>query len=275
MKKSGFLIIIINFLILTHIFSLDSKLNIELLNQGNDLFQQAVNIETSNPGEAQSLYEESLIRYLQIAEDIQNGKLFYNIGNIYFHLDDIGRAILFYKKAALLMPGDSNLKENLEAARALRVDTLNEKESIRILKTIFFIHYKLSTTVRALLFVAFITFAWISAVFLLFKKKIPSSLFQVFTSTTLVFAFLALVFLGSIMIDTIKIQTHPEGVITADAVIARKGDGLSYSPSFEDPLHSGLEFTLLDERTGWYYIEISDNTRTWIPANAASLIVLN
>jgi len=108
---------------------------------------------------------------LQIAEDIQNGKLYYNIGNIYFHLDNIGRAILFYNKAALIMPGDSNLKENLEAARALRVDTLNEKESIRILKTIFFIHYKLSTTVRALLFVAFITFAWISAVFHFLRRK--------------------------------------------------------------------------------------------------------
>ncbi|MCK5674608.1 MAG: tetratricopeptide repeat protein, partial [Spirochaetales bacterium] len=201
-------------------------------------------------------------------------KLYYNIGNVYFQLGDMGRAILSYRKAALFIPGDSNLKENLETARTRRVDTLEEKESARILETIFFLHYNLSGSFKALLFGIFLCVAWISAAFLFLKGKYSSSMFQVIKTSTVVFSALAIIFLGSVIFDTVELKYYPGGVITADAIIARKGDGLSYSPSFEDPLHSGLEFTLINQRPGWYYIELSDNTRTWIPDNAASLIYI-
>ncbi len=273
MKKSGIIIFI--FLIQFYVFSIDNNFHIELYNQGNDLFVQAVNSQISNPKEAESLYEDALLRFLQIAEGIQNGKLYYNIGNIYFYLGDIGRAILNYRKAALLMPGDLNLKENLAVARAQRVDTLNEKESHRILETIFFIHYNLSASFKSFIFGIAFSLSWISASILLLKEKISASLFQAFFASTIIFTALGLIFLGSIFIDTIELKRYPGGVITADAIIARKGDGLSYSSSYLEPLHSGLEFTLINERSGWYNIELSDNTRTWIPDSAASLILLD
>ncbi len=272
MKKIGFLILY--FFVLMHVFSIESNLKTDLYNQGNNLFQKAVESSHINPEEARTLYEESLQRFLQISESVQSGKLYYNIGNIYFQLGDMGRAILSYRKAALFIPGDSNLKENLETARARRVDTLNEKESARILETIFFLHYNLSGSFKALLFGIFLGFAWISGAFLLLKRKYSSSLFQILKTSTIVFSALAIIFLGSVFFDTMDLSQHPGGVITVDAIIARKGDGISYSPSFEDPLHSGLEFTLINQRPGWYYIELSDNTRTWIPDNTASLIVL-
>lgn len=273
MKKSGMIIFI--FLIQFYVFSMDNDLYIDLYNQGNDLFVQAVNSNISNPHEAESLYKESLLRFLQIAEGVQNGKLYYNIGNTYFQLDDMGRAILYYRKAALLMPGDLNLKENLAVARAKRVDTSSEKESLRILETIFFIHYNLSASLKSVIFGIFFSLVWISASFLLLKKKISTSLFQAFFTSTIIFSILGSIFLISVLVDTIELKRYPGGVITADAIIARKGDGLSYSSSYKDPLHSGLEFTLINERQGWYYIELSNNTRTWIPQNTASLVVLD
>ncbi|MDA3938171.1 MAG: tetratricopeptide repeat protein [Spirochaetia bacterium] len=272
MKKPG--LIIFYCFISMQLFSLDQNLQIDLYKQGNNFFQEAVGNQISNPKAAESLYEDSLLRFLQLTEDIQNGKLYYNIGNIYYNLGDMGRAILNYRKAALLIPGDRNLKENLESVREQRVDTLSENESVRILETVFFIHYNLSSSFKSILFGIALGLTWISAAVLLLKKKINTSLFQAFFTSTIVFAVLTLFFLGSVLIDTMELKYHPGGVITTDAIIARKGDGLSYSPSFEDPLHSGLEFTLINERSGWYYIELSDKSRTWIPDNAASLVAL-
>ena len=275
MKKIWFFVLIINAFVFIQVFPMESNLKMNLYNQGTDLFQQAVNTRLSNSEDAVNLYEDSLLRFLQLSESVQNGKLYYNIGNIYFHLDDIGRAILSYRKAELLIPGDSNLKENLKIARNYRVDAINEKESSRIMETLFFLHYNLSTTFKAVIFGIAFVFTWISAAILLFKRKIPVSLFQIFFTSTVVFSSLALIFLGSVLIDTMELKNHPGGVITVDAIIARKGDGLSYSPSFQDPLHSGLEFTLINERSGWYYIELSDSSRTWIPETAASLVLLD
>lgn len=274
MKKTGFLVLIFNFFILIQAFPMESNPYIDLYNQGADLFQQAVESAVTNSEEAEFFYKDSLLRFLQISKSVQNGKLLYNIGNIYFQLGDIGRAILSYRKAELLIPGDRNLKENLAVARAQRVDTLNEKESVRILETIFFIHYNLSASIKTVIFGITLAIVWISASLILLKMEFSISLSRIFFTSTIIFSALAFIFLGSVLLDTYKLKNNPGGVITADAIIARRGDGLSYSPSFQDPLHSGLEFTLVNKRQGWYFIELSDNTRTWIPDNTASLVLL-
>jgi len=275
MKKTGFLLLIFNFIILIQAFSIESNFHIDLYNQGTELFQQAVDSAVTNSKEAEIFYKDSLLRFLQISESVQNGKLYYNIGNIYFQLGDIGRAILSYRKAALLIPGDRNLKENLAVARAQRVDTLDEKESSRILETIFFIHYNLSEYIKTVIFGIAFALAWVSVSLILLKDKFSISLSRVFVTSAIVFSTIALISLGSVLIDTYKLKNHPGGVITSDAIIARKGDGLSYSSSFQDPLHSGLEFTLINKRPGWYYIELPDSTRTWVPENSAALVLLN
>ena len=55
------------------------------------------------------------------------------------------------------------------------------------------------------------------------------------------------------------------GVITADEVIARQGDGRSYEPSFKEPLHTGTEFDLLERRSGWFHIKLADDNAELIP----------
>lgn len=275
MKKIKYIVIFCNIFMAIQVFSMDNNNYIDLYNQGNDFFQQAVNSKISNSEEARSFYEDSLLRFMQISEGVQNGKLYYNIGNIYFQLGDMGRAILSYRKAALLIPGDRNLKENLLAARSERVDVLDVKEGTRILESIFFLHYNLSGASKAVLFGVVFAFAWIFGAFLLLKARLSVSLFRIFLISTIIFSSVAVISLGSLVIDTMELRYHPGGVITADAIIARKGDGLSYSPSFKEPLHSGLEFTLINERPGWYYIELNDNTRTWIPHNAACIVQLD
>ncbi|MEZ4551129.1 MAG: hypothetical protein R2860_12620 [Desulfobacterales bacterium] len=48
--------------------------------------------------------------------NVENGKLYYNIGNIYFKTKDIGRFILNYKKAEQYIGNDINYAKNLAFA---------------------------------------------------------------------------------------------------------------------------------------------------------------
>jgi hypothetical protein len=54
--------------------------------------------------------------------------------------------------------------------------------------------------------------------------------------------------------------------------MARQGDAASYPPSFKDPLHSGTEFILIEKRTGWFHIKLSDDSDGWIPETSAEII---
>ena len=73
-------------------------------------------ISDSDPAAADAFYRKALLRFERLVNEggVRNGRLFYNIGNINFLLKDIGRAILNYRRAELYMPGDPNVRRNLE-----------------------------------------------------------------------------------------------------------------------------------------------------------------
>ena len=81
----------------------------------------------------------------------------------------------------------------------------------------------------------------------------------------------------AVLVASTAVQTrrqanvHP-GVITAAEVVARQGDGPNYPPSFQDPLHAGVEFELLEQRPGWLHLRLSDGADAWVPADAAGLV---
>ena len=85
----------------------------EMVLQGNQLYQEGS-------------YDRALDAYLSVYESgYEAGGLHYNIANTYFKLGDVPRAILFYERAARLMPGDPDVAANLELARSLTVDDID------------------------------------------------------------------------------------------------------------------------------------------------------
>ena len=125
----------------------------EVYDQWQEFFHQATEISASNPQTAKALYAKALLRFNSLVDQggVRNGKLFYNIGNINFLLDDIGRALLNYRRAEQYIPNDPNLVKNMAYARNMRQDNLEIKNQKKILQTLFFFHYDLGTKTRLIL----------------------------------------------------------------------------------------------------------------------------
>ncbi|KPK22841.1 MAG: hypothetical protein AMJ61_16710 [Desulfobacterales bacterium SG8_35_2] len=240
----------------------------DLYNQGTEYFHQATEINDSDPAAARDLYGKALLRFNRLVEEggVRNGKLYYNIGNIYFLLDDMGRAILNYLRAAQYIPNDPNLAKNLAYARSMRHDKLASKDREKILQTLFFFHYDLGTQTKLIIFALFYLSFWIFSGIKIFSQR-P------FTSwglgVTLLFT---LLFGSSLGMESYQAKMNHAGVITDPEVIGRQGDAEAYQPSFEDPLHAGTEFTLLEERGTWWQIELPDGRSSWIPAKSGELV---
>jgi len=246
----------------------DAKLTTEdvhrLFDQANEAFRKA-NEEAGEP-EAERLYTEAILDYQQIIDEgqIQNAKLYYNLANAYFLKQDLGRAILNYRRAEKLSASDPRIVKNLAFARSKRIDQISLKSEQRVLQTLFFWHYDFSLRTKFIL--ACIFFAVVCAaltVMVWLGRSAPV------TATVVVAGILLLCFATSVIV-----QAHSEagaigGVITVEKVIARQGDGNNYAASFKEPLHSGTEFDVLEQRAGWMHIELADQTDCWIPATAA------
>jgi len=240
----------------------------ELYSQGTDFFRQAVEISESDPVAARELYTKAVLRFQRLVEEggVRNGKLFYNMGNIHFLLDDIGRAVLNYRRAELYTPNDPNLAKNLAYARSMRQDKIKIKDESKIVQTLFFFHYDIGTRTRlSLLGISYVLF-WVFAGVKIFSKR-P------YTTWTLTISLLfSLLFGISLYVEHRQANTRLEGVILDHEVIARQGDAESYQPSYEDPLHAGTEFILLEERDSWWQVELPDGRTCWIPAKSSELV---
>jgi len=65
-------------------------------------------------------YIKAIDAYLKVLDlGVDNGNLYYNIGNGFLKMGKVGYSILCYEKARRLMPQDSDLKSNLAYARSL------------------------------------------------------------------------------------------------------------------------------------------------------------
>ncbi len=237
-----------------------------LLLQAHDLFHQAANTEDAD--QARALYQQALDRFLRVAREghVRNGRLFYDIGNAYYYLGDIGRSILYYRRAELLSPADRNLRHNLRFVRSQRADSLPAPGAPEAARVILFWHYLLSPPAKLWLFAVFFAAACLAGALLLVR---PARWKIAAVSAA---GGLAILLLASLAVDGIRLATMRDGVMTAKETVVRKGDGTAYQPSFIDPIHEGAEFSIREERAGWYWIELTDGRTGWIPASAAEMV---
>ena len=247
---------------------LDKATISDIYSQAKDYFRQANKISAQSKDEAMALYKKSAMRYERLINEggIKNGRIYYNLGNIYFRMNDIGRAILNFRKAEQYIPNDSNLRQNLTFAREKRVDKIEEKQETKVLKTLFFWHYDLSVKTRVMLFTIFFAIVWISAGFRIFFRK-PFLFWSITVSV-----FLSVMLIGSLAIDEYNLKKIRPGVVLSIETTARKGNSETYEPSFKEPLHAGTEFILVENRGEWSQIELPDARTCWVSSNDVELV---
>mgnify|MGYP001212312391 CR=1 FL=1 len=88
-------------------------------------FAQEAFFDEGNQRYQEGDFRGALDRYVQILDQgLESGELYYNVGNAYFKLGELGPAILYYERARRLMPADDDLAANLELARSLTADAI-------------------------------------------------------------------------------------------------------------------------------------------------------
>ena len=194
---------------------------------------------------------------------VRNGGLYYNLANAYLLKGDLGRAVLNYRRAETLIPGDPNLVQNLAYARSRIATRVEAASSERVRSTLLFWN-RLSERARFWVFVPLYLAAWTLAAFTTFGV-LRSRTWWI----TALFALGAGLVASSLFVAPSSRAAPQPAVVIAPSVTAYKGpDADAYEPSFRDPLSAGLEVTIIESRPGWALIELADNRRAWLNATA-------
>jgi Tetratricopeptide repeat. len=85
------------------------------------------NLTAANSAYQEQNYQIAKEEYMKLVnEDVENYELFYNLGNTYFKLNDLGNARLYYEKAAKFEPLNQELNENITMLMA----NIKDKEEV-------------------------------------------------------------------------------------------------------------------------------------------------
>jgi hypothetical protein len=232
----------------------------------NELFRQG---NEASGDDADKLYGEAILRFERIVEDggIRNAGLYYNLGNAYLLKDDIGRAIVNYRRSERLDDSNADLRKNLAFARSRRIDQIDIETETKVLHTLFFLHYDFSLQVR--FFLACLFFA---ACFLVLTAMVWFGRRGAMRAVCVVCGVAFVCFALSVTVESVGKARRKCGVIVSESVIARQGDGHNYPKSFKDPLHAGTEFDLIKRQSGWFNVRLSDGSEAWVPVATGELV---
>ncbi|MFH1419104.1 MAG: tetratricopeptide repeat protein [Planctomycetota bacterium] len=237
-------------------------------------FDAAVAMNADSDPEAQRMYRRALTGFETLVRSgVENGGLYYNIANTWMRLGDIGRAIANYRRALNLMPGDPDIRKNLQVARNLCQVRIQSPATSALVETLLFWHFGTSFAARLGCVVAAYVLFWMLLTLQLFvwRRAIP------LTWLIRVSVMLILVVGSSVAWDVVSRRHRIDGVVLDSEVVLRKGNGEYYDPQLDRPLSEGVEFRLIESRedvggTNWYHIRLRDGKEGWLTADQAGVI---
>jgi hypothetical protein len=174
--------------------------------------------------------------------------------------------VLHYREAERYMPGDPRLEHNLTYARSLRSDQIAPSGERALVSTLLAWHT--NTPVRLRFGITMM--AWLAFWVIMFirMRRLSSG----WGWLALLSALVWVVGGASVAVEALTDGGGREGVLIADDVVVRKGNGTGFEPQFEQPINDGVEFRVLGERGGWLHIELPDGKSGWIDGDQAEII---
>lgn len=180
-----------------------------------------------------------------------NGKLFFDIGNTFFQLEDFPNALLYYYRAQLLRPTDEKVKAHIELAKNKLSLPETTKPSVFDWLFYFHRHFSLPERLQLLAFLNCALFALISL-----NLWLPHRFFY---ACSMALGVIAALFVLSVS-STYLFSPH-EGVIINSSVLYRDA-GTHYAKVKPDPLPAGIKVVLQGTALGGKWVKIATNDGT-------------
>lgn len=193
-----------------------------------------------------------------ILAGLKNGELYYNLGNCYFKLGMLGKAILSYRLAELYRPRDQDLKTNLAYAREMTRDKIESRQLSSFVGEFCFWYSKLNVRELLLLFLIINALCWICALIRLWSRN--EYWRYLFLGTLAAAAVLAV----SLGFKLYQWHYSADAVVITREVSVRAGNGIHNTVLFQ--LHDGVECRIVEQEQDWVKIELADGKRGWIEA---------
>jgi len=225
-------------------------------------------LTAANSAYQEQNYQIAKEEYMKLVnEDVENYELFYNLGNTYFKLNDLGNARLYYEKAAKFEPLNQELNENITMLMA----NIKDKEEVErsFIETLLRkIYYTFSINLLGVFVVIFFILMMAFIVFLIMSRSaVLKRIVKVFLVIFAVIFFLVTV------TEVMRIRdfyADNNAVILDEVVIAYSGPNEDFPQVFT--IHEGLKVSIERFDNEWVLIKLPSGNGGWVLNSALGII---
>lgn len=247
-----------------HIDTMQSD-SISTISENFASFKQSGSI-TKEAGDSAYLrndFRTAIQIYESLLEQGESAEIYYNLGNSYYKIDDIAHAILNYERALLLLPGNSDIRANLEIARAKTVDKVTPIPEIFFISWFKSLINCLSIDAWARLGITlFILFLACVTLFLSSKLVIVKKIGFVGSIILLIFIVLSNIFAAQ---QKKNLTIRNQAIVLEPSVVVRSTPSESGTSLFI--LHEGHKVEIKDNTMReWKEIRLEDGKVGWVPS---------
>lgn len=242
---------LISFIVAIIILFIEVQANVD----PSQLFKQANN-EYVNKN-----YDKSIELYEQIIKQgYINSNIYYNLGNAYYRKQEIGRSILYYRKAQKLSPNDESIQLNIKIANLKTIDKIKQVPQ-------FFLYSFLENTYKSILpekaAIISLVFWFLTIAFIATLIVVRKPLFKKLSFSLIIISFFISAFYFYIAVESnIYRKTENEGVIIAPSVYVKSSPDTNALDAFI--LHEGTTFAIVDKLNNWVKIKIASGNIGWV-----------
>lgn len=232
------------------------------------LIAEDYDISAANQAYQNQEYKEAAEEYMTFVNSgVKNFELFYNLGNTYFKLNDIGQARLYYEKAARFDPLHKDLRDNLAMVKAnLKDKEISQKTFIETVFEKVFFAFSINLLAILILIVFILLIA--SIVLLIISKQGALRNFS-----KILIVILSCIFFIFIVIEIWRVQAFyadDAAVILDETVIAYSGPSQDFPQVFT--IHEGLKVTIERFDNEWVLIKLPSGNGGWIIQSSIGVI---
>ncbi len=206
-------------------------------------------------------YQQAINQYEALLQQGSSAEIYYNLGNAYYRIDNITRAILNYERALLLSPGDEDIRFNLQLARSKTVDKIVPQSEFFLATWYRSLVNTLSVDGWAYVSLLSLSIAIILALIYLFASPIWLRKIGFFGGILLLLAFL----LANVFAWNQKqmIEQRDGAIIIESAVTVKSTPANNGTDLFI--LHEGTKVTIVDtSMDGWREVRVPDGKQGWL-----------
>lgn len=213
----------------------------------------------------QKKYDSAVYYYEKLAaQKPKNAVLYYNLGNVYYKLNQIGPAVLNYERALHLEPGFKDAEDNLILTQSRIPNRIQGGEDI------FFVKWWRSVTQldNATLWAVCSLILFIAVLGLMLGKRL--GMFD-FSSRRQVIIALGILFLLSLILSYSSASRHESHT----AVVMQQDTPLMNSRKNNKPqtlVPEGTTVKIEDEQDGWTEVKLPDGRKGWMEHSYLSKI---